>query len=120
MAKTEALPSFWNDSVASFSDVAKQSNERISIAFSEAVKNANRLQSEVIRFATDRFNRDSAALSRFAQCKTPQDVLQVQSELFAELSAAYLEESRKVVCLFNEITRDSLERFAADAKRASA
>ena len=120
MATSEALPSFWTDSVASFSDVAKQSNERFSIAFSEAVKNSNRLQSEVIRFATERFNKDSAALSRFAQCKTPQDVLQVQSQVFAELSAAYLEESEKVLGLLGEITRESFERFAADAKRASA
>ncbi len=119
MGKSEQLPTFWTDSVSSFSDVAKQSNERMSLAFNEAMKNANRLQSEVIRFAAERFNKDAGAWSRFAECKTPQDVLQVQSQLFADLSADYLRESEKVLTLLGEITRESFERFAADAKRAT-
>src|ERR1700739_1116562 len=118
MGTFEQLPSFWTDSVASFSDATKQSNERLTGAFSEAFKNANRIQGEMIRFATIRFNKDAAALSRFAECKSPQDVLQVQSQLFAELSADYLQESERVLSLFGEITRESLERFAKDAKRA--
>jgi hypothetical protein len=120
MANSKQLPSFWTDSVASFSDVAKESNQRLTAAFAEAVKNANRIQGEVIRFAAQRFNKDAAALAQFAGCKSPQEVLQVQSQLFAELSADYMQESERVLSLFGEMSRESFERFAADSKRPSA
>ena len=65
---------------ARLSGFGKESFEWMSNAFSEWLGNANRMQAEVIRFMGDRYSKDVKMMTRFAECRKPEDFLKLQSE----------------------------------------
>ena len=83
----QQFPFAMPEGMPAFPGFGKESFEWMSNAFSEWLGNANRMQAEVIRFMGDRYSKDVKMMTRFAECRKPEDFLKLQSELAAELAA---------------------------------
>ena len=68
-----SIPGFNNESFAWMSS-----------AFSEWLHNTNRVQAEVIRFMGERFSKDVKMVSRFAECRNPEDFMKMQNQVLSE------------------------------------
>lgn len=86
-------------------DAAMASFQTVSAAYANWFKSANRLQAEALRFVTDRLNKDRDLLARFAACKKPEDVVNLQSEAATELVNDYLEEGARWFALLGNTNR---------------
>ena len=95
-----ALPGFGPDSFTWMSN-----------AFSEWLNNSNRVQAEVIRFMGERFSKDVKMLSRFAECRKPEDFLRVQNTLLSELTTDYQQEGARMLALFGDASKDVWGNF---------
>ena len=93
----------------------RESFESMSNAFSDWVQNANRVQTEMIRFIGDRFSKDMGLISRLASCKQPDEFLRLQAEAMSEIATDYMQEGAKLLALFGEASRNG----AAEAARAA-
>lgn len=98
-----------NDGIPGFS---KESFQSLAQAFSEWTNNGNRIQAELARFVSDRFNKDVALISRFAACKDPGEFIALQSEMVTGLTNDYLQEGAKIFALSSEIAKNSLGKLA--------
>jgi hypothetical protein len=54
------------------------------------------MQAEATEFASARAGKDMAALSEWAQCRTPTDALEMQARYAGEALADYLAESQRM------------------------
>ena len=93
----------------------RESFESMSNAFSDWVQNANRVQTEMIRFIGDRFSKDLNLLSRLASCKQPEEFLRLQAEAMSEIASDYMQESAKLLALFGDASRSGAEDIARAA-----
>lgn len=91
------------------SDIARQSLETMSGAFSTWLHDAGRMQAEAIRFLSDRFNKDVQLIAEFSQCKRPEDVIAVQTRLVNDLVSDYMSESKTMFSLLGEASKHGLE-----------
>ena len=66
-------------------------------AYGKWLANAARLQEESMRFARARMQRNIEAATGFAACRTPADLMTLQSQYASETMSDYLGEGRKVV-----------------------
>jgi hypothetical protein len=96
----------------SMSGVAQQSFDSMSKAFSGWLTNANRMQAETIRFVNDRFNKDLQVLSRFGNCRKPEDFIALQSELMTELVSDYMAEGARFFALLGDAQKDAVQAAA--------
>ena len=120
MSKSKPFPFAVPEGMPAVPGFSKESFEWMSNAYSEWLHNTNRVQAEVIRFMGDRFSKDVKMMSRFAECRKPEDFLKLQSEIVTELAADYQQEGAKILALFGEASREAWSEFtrAADAKRS--
>ena len=101
---------------------AKESFESVSNAFSDWVQNANRVQSEMIRFMSDRFSKDLNLISRLAGCKQPDEFLRLQAEAMSEITSDYMQEGAKLLAMLGDASRtgaEDLSRVTSHARRAA-
>ena len=96
------------------SESTQNSFNAVSRAYSEWLQNANRLQAEMIRFGADRFNKDVSLISRFGQCRQPDEFLKLQSDAMAELAHDYLELGSRIVKLFWDAARAATGELAGN------
>jgi hypothetical protein len=61
------------------------------------LRNAARVQEESMHFAHTRLQRNIEAATGFAACRTPGDLVAMQSRYASEMMSDYLGEGRKVV-----------------------
>ena len=101
----------------SASKLAEESFTTMSHAFSNWLRNANRMQTETIRFMSERFNKDMLAFSRFGECKKPEEFAQVHSELVTQMVNDYMEEGTKLVALFGDLAQSAVTDPPAAAKK---
>jgi len=106
MSKQEQNPFRLPDAFGAIPAATKESFESMSKAFSDWLSNANRMQTEMARFISDRFNKDVTMISRFASCKKPEDFLQLQAELVRDLTNDYLQEGAKIFGLFSDAAKE--------------
>lgn len=86
--------------------------EAMSRAYSEWLRNANRVQAELIRFVGDRFNKDVSLIARFANCRQADEFVKLQSEAMTELANDYLQQGARIFALFNESSKAAVEEFS--------
>ncbi len=98
--------------------LSKESLESLSEAFSDSIRNGNRIQAELIRFVGDRFSKDAEMISRLAACKEPQEFLTLQSELITGLTNDYLQEGAKIFALSSEVVKENFGRLTKAARPA--
>lgn len=98
---------------------ARESFDSLIRAYGTWLSNANRVQTEMIRFIGERFSKDVALLSRFAECHKPEDFVRLQGELITDLASDYQQEGAKVLALFGDASKQAWSGFlrAADASR---
>ena len=111
MTKSKPFPFAVPEGMPSFPGFSKESFESMTSAYSEWLRNANRVQAEMIRFMGERFSKDVKMMSRFAQCRKPEDFLQVQGEIVAELAADYQQEGAKLLALFGDASKEAWGEF---------
>ncbi len=71
-------------------------------AFGKWMRNAARIQEESMRFAHARTQRNVEAATGFAACRTPADLMAMQSQYASEMMSDYLGEGRRVVELLRQ------------------
>lgn len=62
--------------------------------------NIAKAQSELLRFAAERFSKNAQVLAQFAGCRTPADVSRLQVSLGTGMLADYLAETQRLVGMF--------------------
>jgi hypothetical protein len=97
------------EGVEAMSAVAKDSFDSMSRAFSGWLSNANRMQAETIRFVNDRFNKDLQVLSRFGNCRKPEDFIALQSEVMTELVSDYMAEGARFFALLGDAQKEAVK-----------
>ncbi len=86
-------------------------------AYRAWVEAASEIQSETIGFMNNRFAKDSAALARLGECKTPVEVLNAQTEYAQHALADFMGEGQKIVaCLGNAARRTVFAGSATESK----
>lgn len=68
-------------------------------AYGKWMRNAARLQEESMHFARTRMQRNVEAATGFAACKTPSEMMAMQSRYASEMMSDYLGEGHKLVDL---------------------
>ncbi len=103
-------------------NASRESFESMSNAYSDWLQNANRVQTEMIRFIGDRFSKDLSLISRLASCKQPDEFLRLQAEAVSEIATDYMQEGAKLLAMFGEASRSGAEEVvrAAGAARRQA
>lgn len=120
MSKPKQFPFAVPEGMPAVPGFPKESFEWMSNAYSEWLHNTNRVQAEMIRFIGDRFSKDVKMMSRFAECRKPEDFLKLQGEIVAEMAADYQQEGTKILALFGDASKEAWGEFtrAADTKRS--
>jgi Phasin protein len=70
-------------------------------------RNAGRFQTEILRFITERMEKDVAHSSRLINCKTPTDFVQAQMDFVNSFFDDYTKEGRWVGEMMNKATRET-------------
>jgi len=101
-------------------EAAKESIESMSHVYSEWLHSANRVQAEVIRFIGDRFSKDLALASRFANCRQPDEFFRLQAQAVSEIAGDYMQESARIFALFSDASREGLAELAKSTRGKAA
>lgn len=72
--------------------------------YSAWLGNLVRLQSETLRFLAERCSKDVRTLERFAACRSPAEIAQLQLQIGSETAADYLAEARQMVAWLDPAT----------------
>ncbi|MDR3387602.1 MAG: phasin family protein [Rudaea sp.] len=118
MSKQENASSTVSKGLEVPSSTTKASFDVVTNAYSEWLRNANQMQTEAIRFINERYNKDVKMISRFAECKRPEDFFALQSELLTDLVADYSQESATIFALFSDISQQGLKGIGKTATAA--
>jgi len=81
----------------SLSEFGKESASTASVAFSDWFGHYGRMQQEAIHFMRDRLLKDFEALSQFALCKKPEELLQLQAKFVSEMFSDYVAAGGKAI-----------------------
>lgn len=111
MNKPAQFPFTLPEGFGAFAGPSQQSFEAMSHAYSEWLRNANRMQAELIRFIGDRFSKDVNLISKFTGCKQPEEFLKLQSEALTDLTNDYMQEGARIFALFTETSKATAEEF---------
>ncbi|NCT66194.1 MAG: hypothetical protein GXC76_00975 [Rhodanobacteraceae bacterium] len=117
--KAHATPEFVAG-LEGMSEAARQSLATMSGAFSTWLQDASRMQGEAVRFLGERFHKDMELIGRLSQCKRPEDVLSLQTQLVGELIADYMNESKTMFSLLGEASKHGLDLVKKSAPRPTA
>ena len=97
----------------------RQAFEALFKSYSVWLDNANKLQAEAIRFLSTRLDRDVEVLTKFGNCRKPEDFMNLQSEFTSGLIAEYQQESAKILSLVNGIKTAFEQSVRTEGKRRS-
>lgn len=89
-------------------DIEQNSLDAVASTYTSLFGNVARAQAEVLRFLSERFVKDTRMLSRFAACKSPADVVELQLELGSGVIADYVAETQRMMGLFEQAASESL------------
>jgi hypothetical protein len=77
-------------------------------------KQASEFQKEMLRFMSERMEKDVAHSSKLLNCKNPGDFLQAQLEFCNCFMDDYLKEGRKVGDIVSTATKEAQAKFEAE------
>jgi len=97
-----------DNGLGDMSPLTRQSFDTMSRAFSSWLRDANRFQSEAIRFMNERFIKDIDMMSQFATCKKPEELLALQAKLANDLVSDFVAEGTKLLELLGDESSASL------------
>jgi hypothetical protein len=100
--------------MASLWDVNQQSLGSVETAIRAWCDFSSRTQEHATKFISSRWAKDTAALARLGQCKTPVDALNVQMTYFRGAYADYMNEGQKIVGFFGDVARETLPGLSAE------
>lgn len=66
---------------------------------------AGEMQKQAIAFLNDRLEKDTAAVTRLGQCRTPVEVLSVQADYAGSMFADLISESQKMAAYFGKAAK---------------
>jgi hypothetical protein len=112
----ELFPSFPVD-VRALWDVNGKSFDYADKAYRAWLDAAGEMQSQAIAFLHDRLTKDSAAVTRLGQCRTPVEVLSVQAEYAGNMFADLISESQKIAAYLGKAATISARGGAAHGQR---
>ncbi|MFC4762890.1 phasin family protein [Dyella koreensis] len=115
----KSTPNVSAGNVQAMSDMARQSLTAMSGAFSAWMHDASKVQAETVRFLNERFEKDMALLTQFAQCKRPDEIAALQAKLLTSLVTDYMEESRTMLTLLGNVSKHNLEQVEKMAHTAT-
>ncbi|MEM9911384.1 MAG: phasin family protein [Pseudomonadota bacterium] len=75
------------------------------------------MMSESTRFVTERLRHDIEMQTAMLACKTPVDLMKLQSEFYAAAMAQYMDETAKMFHMMSEATKVTTERMAPTTNR---
>jgi hypothetical protein len=79
---------------------------------------AGEMQRQAIAYLNDRLEKDSAAVTRLGQCRTPVEVLSVQADYAGNVFADLISESQKMAAYFGNATFGASTELAHAGKEA--
>ena len=100
------FPSFPVD-VRSLWDVNGKSLDYAGKSYRAWLEAASAMQTQTIAFLNDRLVKDSAAIARLGQCKSPTEIMNVQAEYVRHAFADFVDESQKMAASFGKIASAS-------------
>ncbi len=68
--------------------------------YSSVFGNMARAQTGVLRFLSDRFDKDAQMFGQIAACRNPADVVQLQLQWGSDAAAGYVAETQRMLGLF--------------------
>jgi hypothetical protein len=75
------------------------------------------MQKQAIAFLSDRLEKNTAAVTRLGQCKTPVEVLSVQADYAGNMFADLISESQKMAAYFGKAAKLGVPSASSAAKR---
>jgi hypothetical protein len=75
------------------------------------------IMNESARFVADRLQKDVEAQQALLQCKTPEDVVEVQTEFFQTAMTQYTEEAQRIFALMSGAAEEVVEDAKSGRKR---
>lgn len=75
------------------------------------------MMSESTRFVTERLRHDMEMQQAMLACKTPADLVQLQSEFYAAAMAQYMDETAKMFHMMSQATKVTTEGMSVTSKR---
>ena len=75
------------------------------------------IMSESARFVTDRLQKDFETQKAIMACRTPAELLQVQSEFFKSAMEQYADEANRIFKLMSKATEDTIEETQSGHSR---
>jgi hypothetical protein len=102
----ELIPSFFD--ARTLCGINPESFDYAERAYKTWCETAGELQSHATQFVNNRLAKDSAAIARFGQCRTPVEVFNVQIDYASNAFADLVDEGQKVVAYFGNMARDRM------------
>jgi site-specific recombinase len=114
MTKPQTVP---NGNLQAMSDLATQSLTAMSGALTAWMRDTGKVHAEAVRFLNERFEKDMELLTRFAQCRKPEDIATLQSKALAALVSDYVQESQTMFGLLGALSSHGMEQAQKMAPR---
>ena len=95
-------------------EINQQTLENAETAVRQFFEISGRAQKHATEFITSRQAKDTDALARLGQCKTPVDALGVQMDYLRVAYEDYVHEGQKIVDLCGEVARETLPGMFGD------
>lgn len=89
-------------------DVEHTAIEAVAETYSSLFGNIVRAQAEFLRLLSDRFGRNAQMFSRFAACRSPVDIAQLQLQLGSGAIADCMAEAQRMLGMFERPTNEEL------------
>jgi hypothetical protein len=102
----ELIPSFLD--VRTLCGINPESLDYAERAYRTWCEAAGELQSQATEFLNSRLAKDSAAIVRFGQCRTPVEVLNTQLDYASNAFADLVDEGQKVVAYFGNMATEEM------------
>jgi hypothetical protein len=116
ISENEFFPAFPVD-VRALWDVNGRSLNYAEKAYRAWLEAAGEMQSEAIAFFNDRLAKDSAAMVRLGQCRTPVEILNVQAEYAGHAFTDLINGSQKFAAYFGKAASAGGSTEAAHASK---
>ena len=112
-SQTKFFPTFPVD-VRALWDINGKSLDYAEKAYRAWLDAAGEMQNEAIDFLNSRLAKDSAAIARLGQCKTPVEVFNVQADYAGHAFADFVTEGQKIVAYFGNAATEGLTSAPAE------
>lgn len=107
--KSKAVP---NAALGALFEAEQNSVDAATRVYSSVLGNAVRVQTELLRFMSERFAKDALMLEAFASCRRPADIAELQLKLGSDAIADYFAETQKLIGVFEKVAGENLKEVS--------